>query len=96
MTGLPCALSGSVINVSFLTVSGVQGGEVFVRLFLMKDKFTFSLCDLRGLCGEKITLTHHRAHGAHRVCKFMNNCILSDRFRRARRKSFRKTIFDER
>jgi len=29
--------------------------KIFITLFLMKDKIIFSLCDLRGLCGEKIT-----------------------------------------
>jgi hypothetical protein len=29
--------------------------KIFTTLFLTKDKIIFSLCDLRGLCGEKIT-----------------------------------------
>jgi|GEM_PF-897530 len=29
--------------------------KIFTVLFLMKYKIIFSLCDLRGLCGEKIT-----------------------------------------
>jgi len=29
--------------------------KMFTTLFSMKDKIIFSLCDLRGLCGEKIT-----------------------------------------
>jgi hypothetical protein len=29
--------------------------KFFTALFLMKDKIIFILCDLRGLCGEKIT-----------------------------------------
>jgi len=36
----------------------------------MKDKIIFSLCDLRGLCGEKITTEH--TEDTERV-RFMNN-----------------------
>jgi hypothetical protein len=39
----------------------------------MKDKIIFSLCDLRGLCGEKITTEH--TEDTERV-KFMNKRII--------------------
>ena len=33
-----------------------HGRKIFTTLCSMKDKIIFSLCDLRGLCGGKITV----------------------------------------
>jgi len=48
-------------RVRFMNKRIIFGHRAHVRkfftalFFLMKDKIIFSLCDLRGLCGEKIT-----------------------------------------
>jgi hypothetical protein len=42
-------------RINFCHQARVSVRKIFTTLFLTKDKIIFSLCDLRGLCGEKIT-----------------------------------------
>jgi len=46
------------MNKRIIFCHQVHVRKIFTTLFLMKDKIIFSFCDLRGLCGEKITFLH--------------------------------------
>jgi hypothetical protein len=46
---------GRFMNKRIIFGHWVHVRKNFTTLFSMKDKIIFSLCDLRGLCGEKIT-----------------------------------------
>jgi hypothetical protein len=43
------------MNKSIIFCQWAYVRKIFTALFLTKDKIIFSLRDLRGLCGEKIT-----------------------------------------